>query len=429
MEKKRMLVISIDAMVFEDLEYFKTLPNFKEYSNGSSLVQRMLTVYPSLTYPAHVSIITGTYPDKHGVTHNEIYKIYEGPTIWEWYGKAIKVPTLFELAKKKGYTTANVNWPVTAGLDIDYSIPEIWPLYEKEDPRPLFEKVGSAPIIDTIFEKNRKYWDWKNHPGYEVFATACAVDIIKTYKPEFMAIHLAETDHERHANGVFSNYLRKAIDLTDQQLGDIFNALKEAGVYEDTNIIILGDHGQMDVHKVSCLNVLFEKEGLIKLNSDGHIESYDAYCRSAGLSAHIMLSDPDNKQLSDKVYSLLKEWQKEPSYGIGEIYTKEEAKEKFHLEGPFSFVLETDGCTSFGASVHEPIVRAVRNEDYKFSRATHGYNPAKGPQPPFIVKGPDFANNVEIERASTVDEAPTIAKVLGIEIPDPDGKILTELLK
>jgi len=423
-----LLVISIDALVFEDIEHFKKQPVFKEFFQGSSMVERMRTIYPTMTYPAHVSILTGTYPNKHGIIHNEKFLFKEGPTVWQWYADAIKVPTLMDYSKEAGYTTGNVNWPVTAGAkSIDYNIPEIWPLNKEDDPRPLFLKAGSAPIIKTVFDKNKEKWDWKNHPGYEVFATGCAVDIIKTYKPEVMLIHLSEVDHSRHANGVFSNYVKRAIELTDKWLGELFTALKEAGVYDDTNIVILGDHGQMDVHKVCHLNVLFVKAGLIKVH-DKNVVSYDAYAKSCGLSAHIFLKDPFDKSMEAKVYSLLKEWQKKPEYGIGEIFFREEVNEKYHLNGDFSFVIETDGCTSFGNHVDGEEVSATRNDDYKFGRATHGYLPFKGPQPTFIAKGPDFRRGVVIPNANTVDEAPTLAKLLGFEMKNVDGRVLNELL-
>ena len=71
--KKRMLVISLDAMISEDLEYMKTLPNLGPIVNNGSIVKNSQTVYPSLTYTAHASMISGTYPDKHGVVNNEIF--------------------------------------------------------------------------------------------------------------------------------------------------------------------------------------------------------------------------------------------------------------------------------------------------------------------------------------------------------------------
>ena len=61
----KIIVISSDAMVGEDLEYFKTLPNYKKYIAGGAEIKNVSSIYPSVTFPAHVTMMTGLYPDKH----------------------------------------------------------------------------------------------------------------------------------------------------------------------------------------------------------------------------------------------------------------------------------------------------------------------------------------------------------------------------
>ena len=57
-----MIVISLDAVGTEDLPYLKTLPNFSRFWRDAAVCEQVRSVYPSLTYPAHTSIITGKYP-------------------------------------------------------------------------------------------------------------------------------------------------------------------------------------------------------------------------------------------------------------------------------------------------------------------------------------------------------------------------------
>ena len=66
----KLIVLSMDAMVTEDLEYLKNKPNFRKLFAHAAKVGKVRTVYPSLTYPAHTSIITGCRPGKHGVFDN-----------------------------------------------------------------------------------------------------------------------------------------------------------------------------------------------------------------------------------------------------------------------------------------------------------------------------------------------------------------------
>lgn len=62
-------------------------------------------------------------------------------------------------------------------------------------------------------------------------------------------------------------------------------------------------------------------------------------------------------------------------------------------------------------------------------RATHGHLPEKGPQPVFAAKGPAFRDGAVLPSGRLVDEAPTLAAVLGLEIPGADGHPVRELLK
>ena len=101
-----------------------------------------------------------------------------------------------------------------------------------------------------------------------------------------------------------------------------------------------------------------------------------------------------------------------------------------HLDGAFSFVIEADGYTSFGDHWTRPVVLdRNNNDDYRYGRATHGHLPEKGPQPVFAAKGPAFRDGAVLPSGRLVDEAPTLAAVLGLEIPGADGHPVRELLK
>ena len=111
------------------------------------------------------------------------------------------------------------------------------------------------------------------------------------------------------------------------------------------------------------------------------------------------------------------------------MYTAEEAEREEHLKGGFSFVLESDGFSSFSNDWKEPYVRTLDNSDYRFGHATHGHQPDKGPQPTLIAFGPDIKEGAVVARASIVDEPVTIAKVLGLDLGDTDGKVIEGILK
>ena len=95
----------------------------------------------------------------------------------------------------------------------------------------------------------------------------------------------------------------------------------------------------------------------------------------------------------------------------------------------FSFVLETDGYTSFSGSWYGPVVRGFDTSDYRFGHATHGHHPDRGPSPTLIAFGPSIKEGAVLKNCRLVDEAPTFAAALGFTMEGTDGRVLHEILK
>ena len=128
---KKIFVISIDALVREDIPYLETKPNFSRIMAARAEVTRVRTVYPALTYPAHCSIMTGCLPGIHGVIHNSGLKtVDDGFTHFYFHTKTVRGEDLFAAAKRVGLSTAAVFWPITAfNPNIDHNINEYFCFY------------------------------------------------------------------------------------------------------------------------------------------------------------------------------------------------------------------------------------------------------------------------------------------------------------
>ena len=154
---------------------------------------------------------------------------------------------------------------------------------------------------------------------------------------------------------------------------------------------------------------------------------WKAYCRSNAMSSLIYLHDPNDKETYDYLYSELKKLRDEGIYGIAEVFTRDETREKEHLDGDFAFCIESDGYTSYSDSCREPLLAPLDLTDFRFGHATHGYLPEKGPRPVFCAKGPHIRAGAVVEGGSIVNEAPTYAKLLGVDLPDAQGTPLDVL--
>ncbi len=420
-KNKHVIVISVDAMIESDIGKFAKRKNMKCLLADSAMVRKVHCIYPTYTYPCHATIMTGCYPDKHGIYHNEIFNPYGDRSAWFWFADSIKRPTIIDVAKKYGLTTSTVAFPVQGGNNADYSIAEIWEDDKDKDPSNLFKRANSAKV-GHIFEKNKHLLNWQKTPEYDYFASACAMDIIKEFKPNLMFIHFSYLDHQRHNLGASTDKVLHAIDFIDDRVGEIIKAVSDSGYIDNTDFIILGDHGHIDVKSIFNINKLLLDKGLFALDEHGNVKSWRMFAHSVSFSAQIYLNNI-NVSAAERILDEIRE--EYPLY-IERVLNKFEAKEIYHLAGPFEFVVEPQTHVVIGQGFDCALVE----EPKQGGLSSHGFSPEKGPNPPFIIFGRDANNGIVIENAKLVDEAPTILSLFNLEMPDGiDGKPIADLIR
>ena len=126
------VLISIDGLkpeyvVQADAHHLR-IPNLRRFLQEGSFAEGVRGVVPTVTYPSHTTLITGTSPARHGIYANTTFdpkgKNRGG---WYWYAEDIRVPTLWDLAAEAHLTTANVHWPVSvAERHITWNLPQYW---------------------------------------------------------------------------------------------------------------------------------------------------------------------------------------------------------------------------------------------------------------------------------------------------------------
>ena len=434
--KQKLFILSMDAMVREDVAYMMTKPNFARIMKNRAEVDKVCTVYPSMTYPAHTSIITGCRPGKTGVYVNSKIKPFKDAYVhWPLESRHVRVENLFAAAKRAGCSTASVYWPITAcDKNIDHVINEYFFYLPEEDIVETFRRQGSdEAALQAVRENLPRFRKSKRAKGcgprldntLDDFIMGCTCSLLRNAKPDVLALHNCFIDSTRHYYGAFAPEVYAALDQMDVWLGEVLQAMEDAGCYEDVNFIILADHGQMDFDRYTRLNVLLRDGGFIDIGPDGTVYDWRAFCKG-GMSAPVFLSDPNYEPLKQEVYEYLQELAKDPRWGIEQVFTAEETREMYGTYGTFSFMVEGDGHTTFTDDWHgECSVPVEAIEGY---RAKHGYRPEKGPQPIFLAAGPAFKPGAVVANAHVTDEAPTLAAVLGQTMPQADGRVLHELL-
>lgn len=432
MSKRHVVVVSVDALVYEDLETLSKLYALAPRWDKMARVDRVRSIYPTITYPCHSTMMTGVYPDRHHIVNNEAPILGVEHCLWQHFRSSVKAPSIFDAAKKAGLTTAAVFWPVT-GKDpaIDYLVDEYWPQHGENSVTAFRDSGSSEEVIKKIVKPNLKYLEGKHrmHPYADAFVMGCAADMLRNFQPDLLMVHPANVDSARHASGLFTSAVTNALYDTNLWLEELFKAAEDAGIYEDTNFFIVSDHGQIEIRRSVALNALLAEEGLLDVAPDGTLKDWTAFAKSGGTSALVYLKDPADQVAWNKTKIALEKLRDSEVCGLGEILTEAEARERYHLGGDFAFVIETDGWTSFSTSWLKPVQKPLDNSDYRFGRATHGHEPEKGPQPTLMAFGPDIQPGAHLDTARLVDEAPTFAHALGLTMPDTDGHCLTELFR
>lgn len=429
MKNKYVIVISFDAVSEEDLEFLSKQPNFSKLIKNGALIKNVESVYPSLTYPAHVTIVTGKYPKNHGVINNTVLDFKNDNPDWYWYRKYIKGDTIFDLAEKSGMKTCSILWPVTARSKITYNMPEIF-CTKRYDNQILKSALAGSKIYQVNMNKRFGYLSQgMEEPYLDNFATEVAKKTIRELKPNLILLHLIDSDSQKHKYGIENKEVIESLKRHDERLGEIIESLKLAGIYEDSTIIALGDHSQINVNNVIKLNSILMKNDLINVNGN-KIKSYKAIAKSCDGSSYIYLKNKNDVETRKKVRDILNELKNKYSNVIEEVYNNEEIK-NLGADINASFMIEAKrGYYFIDDFLGEAIEVIDESSKIKHKlRASHGYLPSRDNYKTFFIAyGKTIKKGVVLEKGKLINHGPTIAKILDIDLRDCDGIVEERIL-
>src|SRR5690606_9571016 len=204
-------------------------------------------------------------------------------------------------------TSGAVMWPVSVGAPIDYNFPERFPMEGEDDENVLTIKypyVNPKGLLSDIEEKEGIKFtpdDLNTKKNFNESKTIALISnyIIKKYKPNLMGIHMIAMDHQQHAHGTDALELRTAVSVTDSLIGTIIQTVKDAGIWENTAVIFIGDHGHANTLATFAPNVYLAEHGLIKG------KEWKAKFHAAGGSSFLYLKNGEDKAIVDSVVSIL----------------------------------------------------------------------------------------------------------------------------
>lgn len=390
-----LLIISVDGLppryVVNADRLGLRIPNLRAFVKDGVSAQGVIGVVPTLTLPSHTTMLTGVTPAEHGIASNvpfdPLMSNYDGLC---WYARDIRVPTLWSAARQAGLRSASVNWPVTVG----------------------------ETHIDTLSPE-----DWGETVESDETRTRFAVELLRTDKPQLLAVHLLALDGTEHHDGPDTAAAYKVLESLDRMIGELAGAAVAA--QPDTVVAIVSDHGFVTTHTVVNLRARFVTEGLITLvdspaASEGLVTSWDVQAWSGGASAAVVLRDPNDAALRRRVGALLGALAAEPANGIANVLDAA----GIAASGGFpeaAFIVEFAPGFYFGTGLRGPLLTPAA------SKGMHGYLPNRTDMHAvFYMKGAGVPLAQDLGVIDMRQLAPTFARVLDVELPSAKQAALLE---
>lgn len=417
-----LLLISIDGLrpgdVLEAEKRGLSIPNLRRFLTDGAYATGVVGVAPTLTYPSHTTLMTGASPARHGIVANNSFdptNINQGG--WFWYAQDVKVPMLWEVARKAGLTTANVHWPVSvAAKGVTWNLPQIWRTGHPDDARLLdaLATPGLKAELETATGEPYAMGIDESMAGDQNRGRFAAA-LIAAHKPDFLTVYLTALDHEQHGSGPDTPQAKAVLEKIDAIVGELVAAERKA--HPDAAIALVSDHGFEATTTGLNLYRAFIDAGLIALDKDGKVASWTAMPWIMGGSAAIMLAQPNDAATQGRVKALLDRLAADPANGIAGVLDRPAiARAGANRDAAFLVNLRPGFVTDIFRGPAAPLVAPTP------AKGMHGYLP--GPahlDATFMIMGPNVAKGRSLGRIDMRAVAPTLAKAMGASLPDAEA--------
>jgi len=367
--KNYVLLVSFDAFRWDYSKLYNT-PNLNKLAKDGVNAERMYSSFPTVTFPNHYSIVTGLYPDHHGLINNS----FPAPDLGLFYRmgdrNAVENPAFYGgepvwvTAEKKGVKSASFFW-VGSEAPVDGIQPSYWKKYD--------ETVTYEARIDTVIK-------WLGYPVPK--------------RPELVTLYFDEPDATSHIFGPVSPQTGKVVERLDSLIGVLRTKLSALPEAKKINLIILSDHGMSAVSPSRYVNI----KSLVPNRMIASI---------SGGNPVYLINPSEGKK--DSVLYLLNR-----SKGL-KAWSKSELPPKWHYgTNPRipEIVVVADSSWSIG----------TRSDGSSIRRGAHGYDNSNSDMfSIFYAAGPSFKKNYKFRELNNIDIYNLVCRILDISAAKNDG--------
>ncbi|HEX5222311.1 MAG TPA: ectonucleotide pyrophosphatase/phosphodiesterase [Verrucomicrobiae bacterium] len=370
-EERTVILVSLDGFRWDYLQRFQPT-NLVRLAKEGVQAERLIPAFPSLTFPNHYTLVTGLYPEHHGIIGNNFYdpefKAHynaftdvSSESRW-WGGEPIWVTAI-----KQGRTAKCMFWPGSQ-TEIGGVRPTEW--------KPFNKNTTFTESVDTVL-------GWLD-------ATS--------KRPGFVTMYFHEPDSAGHKDGLNSPQLADAVKQVDTAIGRLVDGIQRLKLNEVVNLVIVSDHGMAELSPDRVIT-LGDFLDMSKVQVD-----------FSGAVAGLRPLDGNVEALS----AALKKSEK----GF-HLYRREQMPERFRFRNndriPPLVLLAEEGWQITPRTTAEQAGRTVL-------KATHGFDPGLPSMGGlFIAHGPAFQRGVTIAPEENVHVYNLLCATLGLKPASNDG--------
>lgn len=368
--KHYVVLVSIDGFRYDYAKLYGASHLEAMAKDGATSPDGMIPSYPSITFPNHYTMVTGLYPERHGIVAMKFYDparkerySYKDPKAvadGSWYGG---VP-LWSLAEKQGMRAACFFWPGSEA-EIAGERPSYYLKYD--------ETVPDDERVEQVVE-------WLKLPPAK--------------RPHFITLYFSEVDHAGHKYGPDAPETRAAVRHVDAEMGVL--RAKIAKLHLPVDLIVVSDHGMAK-----------EEGGWIDL---------DQYADFSGVETVGMLLYPESDAEAAALYKKLR-----IASAKFKVYRRNRVPAELNYSANARIGDPVVVATGpYAIRVHAP---ADQTKNDTPEKGVHGYDPHMMPEMRaiFYAEGPDIRPGARLKPFENVNVYPFLAEILGLDAPQTDG--------
>ena len=256
--------------------------------------------FPSVTFPNHYTLMTGLYPESHGIVGN---------TFWDAKFQEKFFYTHQEVSMQQKWWSAEPLWATAEKQGVKSAV-HMWPGSEAHitgtDPT-ILDKFNST---EELPRKVDRILDLLDMPGEETDEHAPS-----SGRPQFIVSYVPNVDANGHKYGPNSTEVAHTVESVDAMLGSLFIGINERNLTDIVNIVIVSDHGMA----TTATERLVQLDDFVDLSL---VDTLDGW-PSRGIRPK---RDEDILILQDQLTNL------GAAYPNGvEVYSKETMPERYHF--------------------------------------------------------------------------------------------------